>query len=508
VNARRLKKLLRGCNVVLHVASWLVPHRQRVEWLREWQGEIWHWAHFLVESDRLNARTEQELLGHCWGSFVDALWHRFNRVVVLDFAHSYPLTPRFCLLAILLAVFALLAASPVSLSSWILSPTAYVDSSHLLTVSLSAKSHWLRPELLREAAGRWARNNSLVAKAETYAWRPSVVRGPAGRESVLFARVTPGIFELLGSHPLLGRTFESTDASCTDCVVLSNTVWKSQFHGNSQVIGRSLSLDSHQVKIVGVLPAQFRFPGLDIGLYGPFGTVSDPSLLSFEWPGALVRLPAGVESTEAKRQLVAYVNHTGGLSSNIVLEVLSLRDIQYQFFESCADVTALALLLLILLNRQTVVLLLTTGPRRTVGESCRWWLFFAVKNSLLLLLVLAASVDLVQTVVLRYLNAQEYASGSVIWLFLVGLTVALTWSIRDQLSRCRTCLSRLRTQVDLGNSVGTFCEPSGVELVCNGGHGILHLPVMQFSCVDSERGTDLDESWRAVSEPQASVAAY
>jgi hypothetical protein len=236
--------------------------------------------------------------------------------------------------------------------------------------------------------------------------------------------------------------------------------------------------------------------------------VSDPSLLSFEWPGALVRLPAGVESTEAKRQLVAYVNHTGGLSSNIVLEVLSLRDIQYQFFESCADVTALALLLLILLNRQTVVLLLTTGPRRTVGESCRWWLFFAVKNSLLLLLVLAASVDLVQTVVLRYLNAQEYASGSVIWLFLVGLTVALTWSIRDQLSRCRTCLSRLRTQVDLGNSVGTFCEPSGVELVCNGGHGILHLPVMQFSCVDSERGTDLDESWRAVSEPQASVAAY
>jgi hypothetical protein len=73
----RLKKLLRWCNVVLHVASWLVPHRQRVEWLHEWQGEIWHWAHFLVESDRLNAHTEQEVLGHCWGSFVDALWHRF-----------------------------------------------------------------------------------------------------------------------------------------------------------------------------------------------------------------------------------------------------------------------------------------------------------------------------------------------------------------------------------------------------------------------------------------------
>lgn len=508
MNERRLKKLLRWGNVVLHVASRLVPHRQRVEWLHEWQGEIWHWAHFLVESDRLNAHTEQELLGHCWGSFIDALWHRFNRVVVLEFVHSYPQTPRFCLLAIFLPIFVLLAASPVSLSSWIFSPPAYVDSSHLLTVSLSTKSHWLRPELLREAATRWARNNPLIAKAETYAWRPSVVRGPAGRENVLLARVTPGIFELLGSHPVLGRTFESKDASCTDCVVLSNAVWKNQYHGNSQVIGRSLSLDGHQVKIVGVLPAQFRLPGLDIGLYSPFGTVSDPSLLSFEWAGALLRLPAGVEGTEAKRQLAAYVNHTGGLSSNIVLDVLSLRDIQYRFFESCAAVTALALLLLTLLNWRTVVLLLTTGPRRTVGESCRWWLFFAVKSSLLLLLVLAASVGLVQTAVLRFLNAQEYAGGTVMWLFLVGLTVALTWSIRDQLSRCRTCLSRLRTEVDLGNSVGTFCEPSGVELVCNGGHGILHLPVMQFSCIDSERWTDLDESWRAVSEPQASVAVY
>jgi hypothetical protein len=291
-------------------------------------------------------------------------------------------------------------------------------------------------------------------------------------------------------------------------VVLSNAVWKSQFHGNSQVIGQSLSLDNHQVKIIGVLPAQFRFPGLDIGLYSPFGTVSDPSLLSFEWPGTLVRLPAGVESTEAKRQLEAYVNHTGGLSSNIVLDVLSLKDIRYRVLETWAGLIALAVLLLSLLNWRTVVRLGTTGPSRTVRELFGWWLFFAVKNSLLLLMVLVASVDVVQATVPKFLNAQEYAGGTVIWLFLVGTTLALTWSVHDQFSRCRTCLSRLRTAVDLGNSVGTFCEPSGVELVCNGGHGILHLPVMQFSCVDSESWTDLDESWRAVSELQTSVAVY
>ena len=80
-----LKKLLWRCNHVLRLASWIVPRGQRVEWLREWEGEVWHWGHFLIESGRLSGRTEQELLRHCWGAFADATWHRFNRVAVLSF---------------------------------------------------------------------------------------------------------------------------------------------------------------------------------------------------------------------------------------------------------------------------------------------------------------------------------------------------------------------------------------------------------------------------------------
>jgi len=33
-----------------------------------------------------------------------------------------------------------------------------------------------------------------------------------------------------------------------------------------------------RLEIVGVLPAQFRFPGFDIGLYTPFGTGFHPRL--------------------------------------------------------------------------------------------------------------------------------------------------------------------------------------------------------------------------------------
>jgi hypothetical protein len=485
---------------MLRVASWIVPRRQRIEWLREWQGEVWHWSHFLGESARLNERSERELLGHCWGAFRDALWYRLNRVALLNFVHWYPLTPTFCILTILVTGSLLLVASPTSPSTWIYGPAGGINSPHLLTVSLNRGSHWLKPELLRDAAMQWAASSPWITKAESYAWRPSVVRGPEGPESVLTAKVTPGVFELLGSVPILGQTFESTDFSCPNCVILTDTIWKDQFHRNSQVIGRSLFLDGYRVKVVGVLPAQFRFPGLDIGLYIPFGRTSEPQLLSFEWPGALLRVPEGVELSGAKRELQAYVNHTRSLSSNITLDVLSLKDIQRQTWETYATWAGIALLLFVALSWSSVVRLCATGPRRNVTESLRWWLFFAVKSSLLMLIVLTASVDLVQIAVFRFgLSTQDYAGGTLMWLCSVGLTIALTWSVRDQLSRCRTCLSRLRTQIELGNSVGTFCEPSGVELICDGGHGMLHLPVMAFSCLDSVRWTELDESWQAVS---------
>jgi hypothetical protein len=202
---------------------------------------------------------------------------------------------------------------------------------------------------------------------------------------------------------------------------------------------------------------------------------------------------------KAKREIESYVNQTNGLPSNIKLDVLSLKDLEYQSLESCAVLIAFTLLLLLAFNWRTAVRLRATGPHRTVAEFLRWWLFFVAKTILLLVIVLIVSLDLVQMAVLRFGgNAQQYAGGAVMWLFLVGLTVALSWSIRDQLARCRTCLRRLRIQVDLGGSSSVFCEPSGVELVCDEGHGILHLPVMQFSCVDSERWTELDDSWQAV----------
>jgi hypothetical protein len=292
------------------------------------------------------------------------------------------------------------------------------------------------------------------------------------------------------------------------CVVLSDGVWRRQFHESSHVIGERLSLNGQQMEIIGVLRGQFHLPGMDIGVFTPFGPGSQPRMPGLEWVSTILRVPASPLLEKTRRDVEKFVNQTSGLPPNTVLDVLSSKDIQYQWLESCAASIGFAILLLTIVNWRTAARLCATGPRRAITTVLRWWLFFAAKSSLLLVVVLAGSFDLLQIGVLRFGHtAHNYVDGTVIWVFLVGLTIALRWSVYDQLSRCRTCLRRLGIRVDLGNSIGTFCEPSGVELICDIGHGMLHLPVMQFSCLDSERWTDLHESWNVVTGAQAGASA-
>src|SRR5256885_12700333 len=63
---------------------------------------------------------------------------------------------------------------------------------------------------------------------------------------------------------------------------LSDALWRSQFHSDQRVIGRSLFLDGRQVEIIGVLPPHCRLAGREIGVFSPFGTGSRPLLPMYE----------------------------------------------------------------------------------------------------------------------------------------------------------------------------------------------------------------------------------
>jgi ABC-type antimicrobial peptide transport system permease subunit len=87
--------------------------------------------------------------------------------------------------------------------------------------------------------------------------RPEFTRGTltdgSGAERIYLAEVGPGFFELLGTAPLLGRTFEAADFSATPrAVVISHSLWQQRFAADRSVLGRTVRLDNATVEVVGV----------------------------------------------------------------------------------------------------------------------------------------------------------------------------------------------------------------------------------------------------------------
>lgn len=86
--------------------------------------------------------------------------------------------------------------------------------------------------------------------------------GDAERLDTLY--VSAGFFPLLGVQPVLGPTFspaEDDPRRPQAVAVLSNAYWRGHFGGSASVLGRSLVLDNRTFTIIGVLPADFHYPG-------------------------------------------------------------------------------------------------------------------------------------------------------------------------------------------------------------------------------------------------------
>ena len=95
------------------------------------------------------------------------------------------------------------------------------------------------------------------------------------------ARVTPGIFDLLGGvRPVRGRLFDASEgrAGNDDRVLLSEDLWRTLYHGDPTLVGRRITVGGESLTVVGILPAEFRFPAWNTVIWRAvgFGAGSTP----------------------------------------------------------------------------------------------------------------------------------------------------------------------------------------------------------------------------------------
>ncbi|HKO96752.1 MAG TPA: ABC transporter permease [Pyrinomonadaceae bacterium] len=86
--------------------------------------------------------------------------------------------------------------------------------------------------------------------------------GGGDPEQIPGARISQGMFEILGVAPQLGRTFtaEEDRPDTNNVVILSHGLWQRRFGSASNIVGQSTMVQGRPHTIIGVMPGGFKFP--------------------------------------------------------------------------------------------------------------------------------------------------------------------------------------------------------------------------------------------------------
>ncbi len=140
------------------------------------------------------------------------------------------------------------------------------------------------------------------------------ITGEGQPERVYGVLATSNYFEVLGVHPILGRTLLPTlsnERTGVAEVVLNYDLWQNRFGGDPAIVGRIIQINLHPYTVVGVAPRGFHGckTGLRADVWIPLGM--DPKIWGsnrindrgVSWLNVLGKLKPGVDADQAVSEL-------------------------------------------------------------------------------------------------------------------------------------------------------------------------------------------------------------
>jgi len=138
------------------------------------------------------------------------------------------------------------------------------------------------------------------------------ISGAGAAERADGARVSGGLFTLLGTAPALGRDFSIEDdrPGAPLVVLLSHDLWQQRFAGSREALGQSITLNGEPHTIIGVMPRGFSFPPpVTLRTEG-----SIPAHHSRMW------LPNRIDYAEPRSRSAHYLSVLGRLKPGVSIE--------------------------------------------------------------------------------------------------------------------------------------------------------------------------------------------
>jgi putative ABC transport system permease protein len=182
----------------------------------------------------------------------------------------------------------------------------------------------------------WASQSKAFESLTGFNGDGFVFRGSGEPRILLGAQASTNFFSTLGVKPLLGRRFAAGEdipyPSGPKVAVLSYNFWRQQFHGDPNVVGRTIHLDANSVTVIGVLPRDFEFaPGRDANIWVPFHL--GPGMRTrrnLRWMPVIGRLAPGVTLAQARTEMNAIDARLAAAypkeNAAIEVEMMPLRD--------------------------------------------------------------------------------------------------------------------------------------------------------------------------------------
>jgi predicted permease len=220
-----------------------------------------------------------------------------------------PGTSLLVLLTLSLAIGANTAVFTVT-NALLVRPFTYRDPAQIVSLRTGDKLKDIPTSLQRFETVR-DQNRSFESVA---AWTNDNLNLTGGGEpiQIAVARVTPGFFQLFGVRPWLGRIFTEDEGrpEGKQVVMLSDSLWRTRYHADPAIVGKSVTLDSTAQTVAGVLPADVQLPFVGVAdVWSPryFELSLMPAARLRQGVGYLsliARLRPGVSMSAANAELV------------------------------------------------------------------------------------------------------------------------------------------------------------------------------------------------------------
>ena len=478
---------------MLRCASLLVPSRQRAEWWREWKGELWHVQRAFAPKGAATREGERKVAAFCLGAFQDALcMRRTGRQSELPFAEMGG-TARQCTMLIA----ALLAAS---YAGSLLLPGVKAERSlwprkvnpNLVLIEQTG-SNGSRPTISLRQLRSWEGRRQKyfdgfafyrVAQESVDAETPSSEPHDNARWEVALA--SANLFRLLG----LPVEFAAQGAKPDDgqpAVILSERVWRKQFGANANVAGLRVRLGSRIARVAGVASdATLSLPGsVDAWLLDPNAE---------NGPGGSGYVIGHLTAAGKMEMWASCVHITASAPDDAEddLTGISLGDRMPTQQSLYWFAMFLAMLCLPAITSVSLGECSLNMQRISWLKRLNRWSFFGLKIAMLLPIIYFLSLDMAYGC--TAIGCEQAVYIQLVSTFAMCL-FGMRWVMKDHRQRCPVCLRRVAHPAQVGQASKTFLGWNGTEMMCMGGHTLLHVPSLPTSWFSTQRWMYLDPSW-------------